>query len=182
MISNEPLDAQYLYWLYDQLFPTDVTNPIFSYQFLIEHAYRTEFYWSIRHDDNRIAEGVELRKEFLDSIGAERDTNFMEISCSMLEIIVALCRNLSFNTGHDTRFWFAKLLENLSIGHMTDKIYKERIHSTEIVDMVWHDIIHRTYKPNGEGGFFPLKHPNQDQRKVEIWYQMSAYLIENYYS
>jgi hypothetical protein len=28
------------------------------------------------------------------------------------------------------------------------------------------------------GGFFPLTHPNDDQRKVEIWYQMNAYLDE----
>ena len=182
MTSNEPLDAKYLYWLYDQISPLEVTDPDFSFQYLIEHAYRTEFYWSVPNDDNRIADGVDLRREFLDHIGAERDTNFMEIGCSMLEMLVALCRVLSFNTGHNTRFWFSKLMENLSIAHMTDTIYKERLDSTEVVDMVWHDIIHRTYKRNGDGGLFPLKRPGQDQRKIEIWYQMSAYLIENYYS
>jgi hypothetical protein len=34
----------------------------------------------------------------------------------------------------------------------------------------------RTYEPNGVGGFFPLENPNEDQREVELWYQMSAYV------
>jgi hypothetical protein len=42
-------------------------------------------------------------------------------------------------------------------------------------------IIERTYQRNGVGGLFPLKRDKKDQRKVELWYQMNAYLIENYY-
>jgi hypothetical protein len=30
----------------------------------------------------------------------------------------------------------------------------------------------------GNGGLFPLNEPNEDQRDVEVWYQMMAYLQE----
>ena len=33
---------------------------------------------------------------------------------------------------------------------------------------------------NGTGGLFPLKRPRVNQRRVEVWYQMSEYLMENY--
>jgi hypothetical protein len=182
MITDEPLDARYLYWLYDQISSVDVTDPSQSYSLLIEHAFRTEFYWSVPNDDNRVADGVDLRHEFLDSIGAERDKNFMEIECSILEMLVALCRHLAFNSNLTPRFWFTKLLDNLAIAHLTDLVYKSRPGSSDIADMAWHDIVYRNYKRNGDGGLFPLKRPRQDQREVEIWYQMSAYLLENNYS
>jgi hypothetical protein len=37
----------------------------------------------------------------------------------------------------------------------------------------------RLYTTSGYGGLFPLEEPKEDQRKVEIWYQMMAYLGEN---
>ena len=33
---------------------------------------------------------------------------------------------------------------------------------------------------DGFGGLFPLKHAKKDQRKVEIWYQLQNWLMENY--
>jgi hypothetical protein len=49
-------------------------------------------------------------------------------------------------------------------------------HEKEIDDILTR-LIERTYKPNGEGGFFPLPQTDEDQTKVEIWYQMSAYIL-----
>jgi hypothetical protein len=40
-------------------------------------------------------------------------------------------------------------------------------------------LVWRTYQPDGRGGFFPLNHPEEDQTKVEIWYQMNKYVIEH---
>jgi hypothetical protein len=39
-------------------------------------------------------------------------------------------------------------------------------------------VVDRTYQHNGHGGLFPLRLATSDQRKVEIWYQLSAYLSE----
>jgi len=49
----------------------------------------------------------------------------------------------------------------------------------EYVEDVTHAVIWRTYNENGNGGLFPLRDSDQDQRQVEIWYQLSAYLLEN---
>jgi hypothetical protein len=38
--------------------------------------------------------------------------------------------------------------------------------------------IWRTYQPDGQGGFFPLAWPEEDQTKVELWYQIAAYIDE----
>jgi hypothetical protein len=48
------------------------------------------------------------------------------------------------------------------------------------VNQILTNLVERTYQKNGKGGLFPLKQPAKDQRRVEIWYQMAAYLNENY--
>ena len=34
------------------------------------------------------------------------------------------------------------------------------------------------YERDGQGGFFPLKYPTEDQTKKEIWDQMNLYVNE----
>jgi hypothetical protein len=36
----------------------------------------------------------------------------------------------------------------------------------------------RDIKPNGEGGLFPMNWNQEDQRGLELWYQMQQYLAE----
>ncbi len=47
------------------------------------------------------------------------------------------------------------------------------------IDDILERLIWRQYQEDGQGGFFPLAWPEQDQREVELWYQMNAYLAEN---
>ncbi len=77
-------------------------------------------------------------------------------------------------------------MENLGLARYFDSYLRgnneflvEKI--DEIID-IW---MYRRFDFNGFGGLFPLKwgrlRPGQrkkDQRKVEIWYQMQAYMIE----
>ena len=37
----------------------------------------------------------------------------------------------------------------------------------------------RMFSRDGSGGLFPLRRFDRDQRSVEIWYQMQAWLMEN---
>ena len=56
-------------------------------------------------------------------------------------------------------------------------------HSARVRDIVadaMAAIIWRTYDSNGYGGLFPLRNPREDQRKVELWYQLNAYLLEQF--
>jgi hypothetical protein len=46
------------------------------------------------------------------------------------------------------------------------------------VDNILYNLVWRNYHADGRGGFFPLQNPDVDQTKVEIWYQLNAYVSE----
>lgn len=98
----------------------------------------------------------------------------MDLGASFLEFLVALCRRLEFETDMDASSWFMELLENLDLKQFNDRVHLNQAYVESVLERVnW-----RTYSPNGGGGLFPLDNPSRDQRKVEIWYQLSAYILE----
>lgn len=90
-------------------------------------------------------------------------------------MLISLSRNVAFLTDVAVEKWFWHFLEILELADFND--------SSEIpidlVEDILNTVVWRTYEPNGSGGLFPLRYAHQDQRKVELWYQMNAYLIEN---
>lgn len=137
--------------------------------------YTKEFVWDVPNDDNRIEDGKELRYEFVDNEKLmDVDIGWMHLGCSMFELLVALSRRLCFVTEVEPRFWFWQMIENLGLRGFTDRMRYNDNSVIEILDAV----IWRTYSENGEGGLFPLRNPQKDQRRVEIWYQMNAYVLE----
>lgn len=92
----------------------------------------------------------------------------------MLELLIGLSRRLSFEEDGDSRRWFWQLLTNVNLAQYNDK---EKL-PLATVDEVLQRVIWRTYNTNGIGGLFPLNNPSKDQREVELWYQMSAYLLD----
>jgi hypothetical protein len=174
---NQPLDELYLNWLYSQIGSVKLRNPSRTYWSLAKQLYTKEFVWIVPNDDNRLEDGRDLRPEFIDDCEISTiDPEWMSLGCSMLEMLVALSRRLSFQDGRNPRGWFWRLIENLDLVHCTDAKYDQEIHDR--VDAILEEIIWRTYHSDGRGGLFPLEHPKRDQRDVEIWYQLSAYLIE----
>lgn len=130
-------------------------------------------------------DGLDLREEFLDTYpNIYRSSTWMALDCSMLEMMVALARRADFHAFNGTieggpGGWFRKFLENLKISQYVDARINNR--DLEVVDAILKVVNERTYKPNGRGGLFPLRRPREDQRNVEIWYQLNAYLLENKY-
>ncbi len=130
-------------------------------------------------------DGIELREEFLRQRPTLRvDRDWMELDCSMLEMLIALARRADFET--DTGAleggvggWFWKFMDNVRLSQYTDEVITDR--SLGVIDSTLETINERTYRPNGRGGLFPLRKPHADQRDVELWYQLSAYLLENNY-
>ncbi len=142
----------------------------------MRQLYIKEFVWFIPNDDNRVEDGRDLRYEFVDSEDMEDvDPDWMTLGCSMLELLVGLSRRLSFEADGEPRVWFWHMLDTLEIS-CNDKEYTNQ-HYREI-DETLDRVIWRTYSPDGHGGLFPLRHATQDQRDIEIWYQLSAYLLE----
>lgn len=171
------LDERYFDWLYDQVGSEFHTSPSRTYLKMLEQLFLKEFVWFIPNDDNRAEDGRQLRQEFLDENPDIRvNGDWLEIGCSMLELFIGLSRRLSFEGDGESRDWFWVLIENTGLYRYNDRMFR-RYHEREIDDIL-DRIIWRTYKPNGHGGLFPLQRAHDDQRDVELWYQLSAYLLE----
>lgn len=176
---SPPIDELYFQWLYSQVGSLKIANPSKTYWTLLKKLFTKEFIWIVPNDDNRAEDGRALRKEFLDEVEvAEVDPVWMRLGCSILELLIGISRRLNFedeSRGPDEWFWC--LIENLSLKRYNDRVrFPERT-----VDEILDALIWRTYEPDGHGGLFPLRTPRADQRDVEIWYQLSAYLLENGY-
>lgn len=130
-------------------------------------------------------DGIDLREEFLDRHPSlPYDRNWMDLDCSMLEMLIALATRADFHTDDGlidggVGGWFWKLMDNVRLSRYTDRVCNER--GLEEIDRILETINDRTYNSNGRGGLFPLRRPREDQTKVELWYQLSAYLLENRY-
>jgi hypothetical protein len=177
-MTSGTLDDRYLLWLYKQVRTVKTTRKgPRTYWNLLGQLFATEFVWFVPNDDNRAADGRELRNEWANGIGEEVDSNWLDLGCSFLEMLIGLSRRLAFETDHgdDGASWFWHLINNLGLLGYTDGS-KFR---PEDVDEITSRVIWRTYDQSGHGGLFPLEHTNNDQREVEIWYQLSEYLLQN---
>lgn len=175
--DDRTLDARYLDWLYKNIGPVQNRNPARSYWMLAVTLYQKEFTWFVSNDDNRVEDGKELREMFLDEMAIERDQNWMDEGCSMLEMLVALSRRCAFAADEDSFEWFWILVDNLGLRPFVDEEFSDDYNVD--VDIILDRVINRTYLPDGRGGLFPLRFPEADQREIEIWYQLASYLNEN---
>lgn len=177
---NDSIEERYFEWLYSQIAAVKNRNPSRSYWELAKQLHHKPYIWFVPNDDNRAEDGRLLRDEFLDGAGIrEVDRLWMELDCSILEMLIGLSRRVSYESYGTPGDWFRRLLDNLGFVTFTDSAYNAGV--AEDVDFVLEQLNHRTYDRNGHGGLFPLHLAAEDQRKVEIWYQMSAYLLSNGY-
>lgn len=165
---GEFLEHRYLEWLGGQVRPVYKNR---SHEQLFSLLHAKEFVWmpDVPNDDNRVEDGLAVRVEFF-----HRKTG-LKRGCTVLEVIIGLSRRLAFFVGGDPEYWAWTLITNIQLHRMSGHLKQRHI---EVIDEVLEQLIWRTYTPDGLGGFFPLDAPKEDQRKVEIWYQMSAYIAE----
>lgn len=176
-MSSEPLDELYLKWLYRQVADPDQDLTFWN---VLRILFTTEFVWIVPNDENRISDGKALREEFLDTQGIRlrrSELHWIELGCSMLELMVGLARRLEYEADRGrAHYWFWILMEN--IGLSEENVNDSCMFSEEDVRDVLEMVIQRYYEPNGHGGFFPLENPRDDQRTIELWYQLSEYVLE----
>lgn len=179
MRNSGTLDDLYITWLYDQIADVKELKPSRSFWNLARQLYCTEFHWMIPNDDNREEDGKCLRNEFIrDCDIQDTEVNWLILPCSMLEMMIALARRASFESQGTPGDWFWKFIENLEIVYADDN-YSEIVQDE--IAAALERINNRTYDRNGDGGMFPLKHAEYDQRRVELWYQLSAFILEGDY-
>jgi hypothetical protein len=175
---NADLDEPYLIWLHDRIAYPDRHE---TYMSFAKQLYIKEFVWLVPNDDNRAADGKDLREEFCREHNIESpDPEWMGLGCSMLELLIAMSRMFAFEAEGEPRDWFWKMMDNIDIllFAANDRKYSPRFQLW--VDFALDRVIWRTYSPTGEGGLFPLETTDHDQRDVELWYQMSAYIVATF--
>ncbi len=171
----------YFSWLYHQVFKIyDLDSPM-SYVTVCERLHKVPFDDSVPKDDNRAADGVQLRDEFISTLRSVEVEDYAELQslgrASLFEMLIGLARRADYIVEWGVDTWFRAFLENLGLTRYNDAEYVPR-DATRIYKILT-VFNSRTYSRNGRGGVFPLKRAKEDQRQVELWYQMAAYMTEN---
>lgn len=174
------VEQDYFHWLCEMM---DVERMDRSYWLLAKDLWSTEFYSLVPHDENRAMDGLALREEYLDVTNYPRYVH-IEGECTVLEMLVALARRIDFEMSDpyverdSSVHWFWEMIDNLGLSEFTDENYVD-LNGIVEVEIILARFLERAYRRNGSGGLFPLMRSSSDQRKVEIWYQMNEYLMEN---
>ncbi len=176
MSMTKQISYDYYGWLISQI----KTPNSRTFLELFERLHNVEFVWTVPNDDNRVQDGLDLRNEYLNTlprVSAREIASFNSAlhGCTMLELLVSLSRRVAFTAGGEAEDWAWQLLQNLRLHKMSDPLTAEK---ASRIDEAVDTVIWRTYQRDGRGGFFPLKWAEQDQTKVEIWYQMNKYVME----
>ena len=152
-----------------------------SFRKLLMRLHDIEFAYTIRRDENRAADGINLRYRFaLHSRWSDIRNEVKQAldgPCSVLEMMAALAirceENIMDNTAYGDRTgqWFWTMVINLGLGDMDDDHYDKKHVDDVIVRFLNHE-----YARDGKGGLFRVRRCHSDMRKAEIWHQMCWYL------
>ena len=159
-------DEAYFLWLCGLV---EMDDPERGYLGALRQMYDDEFSEStavlVGNDINRIGDGLALRDAY--------EGRAPSGPCSTLEMLIALADRMSLDLGYMSKDdWFWCMIHNLRLDHHRWD-YKD-------VACILRNLRKRKYAKDGLGGLFPLYSPTCDQREVEIWYQMQAYVVENF--
>lgn len=173
-MAGGTLDDRYLRWLYGQVADVKIRRGPQTYWGLLKQLFKTEFTWFVPNDANRAIDGVELRYEWALECAIGHDKDWFDLECSLLEMLIALARRAEFQNGESPEDWFWHFMKNLEFSEFHDTSRYSKNFVTKRVAVV----LERRYDRHGNGGIFPIKNSIEDQRKVEIWYQLCTYLLQ----
>lgn len=180
--QGEPVRQRYFKWLYDQVFDIRDQSSDQSYIAVCDIMHSIHFNDKVPNDSNRTADGEELRDQFIsldDNIGLDDFTEMAGLGkASVLEVLIGLSRRSGAVTeALKPAEWFRTFFGNLGLLRYHDARFVPR--NTLRVSTILRTFNGRTFDPDGSGGIFPLKNPLTDQRYIELWFQMAAYINEN---
>lgn len=142
--------------------------------------------FSIPNDENRATDGFALRDRYM----SEKLVNLPDFGeCRMLELLIGLAMRMNdsfydWDLSNQTAVYFWEMMKNLQLTQYTNEYFVARQGSSKNDILTTFTILNnRTYDEKGQGGLFPLgpdRTDCQDQRKVELWYQMMAYMAKAY--
>ena len=140
----------------------------------------------VPNDDNRIADADDMRQLFLkDHMGRSMDefTIFVASEVSIFEVLITLANRAQGMIELPRSLVFDHFMTNLGLCEYRDWTFKVTNHmdlNTQHVIQILKRFNDRTYMEDGTGGgLFPMHHGGHgDQREVELWYQMGAWMKE----
>lgn len=158
------------------------------YSIVLYKLYSTKFVYTLRMDENRYIDGINLRGRFLkeiDSSDISLVINYLprELNggCSMLEMMAALsikCEEEIMSDekiGDRTSMWFFSMLRNTGLYKYTDNYISCNENSINEITSIIDNVINRRYSRDGTGGLFKTN-DGTDMVSTDIWYQMCRYL------
>ena len=150
-----------------------------EYSLLFEKLLDIPFIYFVGNDDNRAVDGLNLRFDFEEEYG--KITDIEEDECSLLEMFVALARRCDVDIMYDEELgnripqWFWTMMDNIGLSEFDNRRFDELA-----VERLCDKFNYRKYTKEGKnGGAFPISRPKDDLRDVELWFQMSWYMVKN---
>jgi hypothetical protein len=153
------------------------------YSQLLVDLFSIGFYYLISQDENCAEYATELRNIFT-QMGGKHHPGIAHKPISCLEVMISMAVNaedsLMTNTdlGDRTGQWFWMMIDNLGFTSFTDDVYDVDVSIAVRSKMA--AVLDRRYSSNGDGSIFPIRHPKQDMRNVDLWSAFMLYLAENY--
>lgn len=179
-MTYDEINNLYFSWI-EKLISNDEMKAS-DYRKLLSFLNDIQFDYLIPMDDNRIADGIDLRYRF----GYDTEIPYSQIAtyldirpASVLEVMVALSLRIEeqFIDGDDVGNWFWIMIANLGLAE-----YKDLYFNKAEVDRIIKKFLKRDYEKNGRGSLFITNDRNKDMRQIEIWDQMHLYLNEFVFS
>lgn len=144
-------------------------------------------------DENRLVDGYDYRYFYSEDVGIpyrfiNEKLQFPSTICEVLLGLASRCNEIAgdVSKGDRTADFFWRLVKNLGLMCYTNDYFNQtnwgRIVEEEAYEIVkicdiWMD---RQFKFDGKGSPFPLKNPPGDERNTNLWYQMQAWIMENF--
>ena len=103
-----------------------------SYFELLKYLFNTEFCWSIPMDENRAADGIELRRRFVMECDEDEEASYVYLygPASVLEVLIALSIKMEYIARGSIELskasqWFWGMIKNLGIFDCYDGCFDE---------------------------------------------------------
>lgn len=179
MLDVNVVRERYFNWILEQITTPEIRD---EYDKLFRVLDDIEFTWINEYDENRAADGIDLRSKFGEYMGYSYYIwhDALDRPCSLLEMMAALairCEDSIMGDedfGDRTDVWFWNMVSTMGLEDETDDNIDELYVRGRCLR-----VLKRDYAPDGFGGFFYIPGRN-DMREVEIWYQLNYWLNEKF--
>ena len=171
--------SEYYDWLMDIIKGPD------RYSRVLKDLWDIEFYSIVPNDDNRAADGVELRYYFEDYTGEHCDKRG---ACTVLEMMIGLAMRMEDDFLYDVTYgdrtyqWFWDMFYCLGLSEFDDFKYDY----LAVRDIVFDFLDRAIVDEGGRRSVRTLFPAPTGQRSIiewndmEIWWQMNKYILEKF--